>query len=221
MLRDKMAWMRRRIMVTDHDIDLKGAGATIMQVILLPMPPRCQQGDEHPAQQHHRHAHPHPGQPVQTEGGRPPTRQASERRWLLHRRTLSRGPSGDAVTGHLNVGADRDRGRRDRLSRLIAPDAARSAGRIEPLVIELLIREDIRGRHGGVCPARVICWRSIVWCCHDLMPLPLHRLPTKDAAGIIRGREPTENGLVEFLNACCMFVALMRYITTKAVLVVD
>jgi hypothetical protein len=53
------------------------------------------------------------------------------------------------------------------------------------------------------------------------MPLSLHRLPTKDAASIIRGGEPIENGLVEFLNACGMFVELMRYITTKAVLVVE
>ncbi len=125
------------------------------------------------------------------------------------------------MTGHLNVGADRDRGRRDRLSRLIASDAARSARRIEPLVIELLIREDIRGRHGGVGPARVICWRSIVWRCHDLMPLSLHRLPTKDAAGIISGGEPIENGLVEFLNAFGMFVACVGHVITKAVLVVE
>jgi hypothetical protein len=55
--RDKMAWIARRVVMTDNGIGLKRSGASIVQIVPRGIPPADRHGHQCPQREHNYHPH--------------------------------------------------------------------------------------------------------------------------------------------------------------------
>src|SRR5579875_191655 len=142
--RDKMAWMCRRVGVSNDGIHLKGPGIAIVQRILRHLPPVGKLGEQHPAKHHKQHGSADIHQPMQPGAGSAARRWAHPSRFRLWLRLRASGSwlrcRGPLVLGLGAAGAWRDgavimlhahdRARIGRLDGAVAAHTVRHAGRI-------------------------------------------------------------------------------------------